>query len=53
MTSPLDSNTVADYLLDNPQFFEEHAELLSRVKLSSALGGRTLSLQERQMDVLR
>lgn len=53
MTSPLDSNTVADYLLDNPQFFEEHAELLSRIKLSSALGGRTLSLQERQMDVLR
>ncbi len=53
MTFPMDSNAVADYLLDNPQFFEEHAEVLSQVRLSSALGGRTLSLQERQMDVLR
>lgn len=49
----MDSNAVADYLLANPKFFEEHAELLSQVRLSSALGGRTLSLQERQMDVLR
>ncbi|MES2024552.1 MAG: DUF484 family protein [Pseudomonadota bacterium] len=53
MTAPLDSDTVADYLLDHPHFFEEHAELLSKIKLSSPLGGRTLSLQERQMDVLR
>lgn len=49
----MDSNAVADYLLDHPQFFEEHAEVLSQIRLSSALGGRTLSLQERQMDVLR
>lgn len=53
MTSPLDSHTVADYLLTNPHFFEEHAEVLAQVKLSSSLGGRTLSLQERQMDVMR
>jgi uncharacterized protein len=53
MTSHLDSNSVAQYLLDHAHFFEEHAELLSRIKLSSPLGGRTLSLQERQMDVLR
>ena len=53
MTSPLDSNAVADYLLNNPHFFEEHAEVLAQVKLSSPLGGRTLSLQERQMDVMR
>jgi uncharacterized protein YigA (DUF484 family) len=53
MTSHLDSTSVAQYLLDNSHFFEEHAELLSKVKLSSPLGGRTLSLQERQMDVLR
>ena len=33
--------------------FEDHAELLAKVKLSSALGGRTVSLQERQMEVLR
>lgn len=53
MTSPLDSQAVADYLLANPQFFEEHAEVLAQVKLSTPLGGRTLSLQERQMDVMR
>jgi uncharacterized protein YigA (DUF484 family) len=53
MTSSLDSQTVADYLLDHPQFFEEHAEVLAQIKLSSPLGGRTLSLQERQMDVMR
>jgi hypothetical protein len=53
MTSPLDSNAVADYLLNNAHFFEEHAEVLTQIRLSSPLGGRTLSLQERQMDVLR
>lgn len=49
----MDSNAVADYLLNHPQFFEEHAEVLAQVRLSSALGARTLSLQERQMDVMR
>src|SRR5690606_15759472 len=49
----MDSNAVADYLLDHPQFFEEHAELLAQVRLSSVLGGRTVSLQERQVDVMR
>ena len=49
----LNSTTVAQYLEDTPEFFEHHAELLGKIKLSSALGGRTVSLQERQMDVLR
>lgn len=53
MTRQLDSAAVAEYLLDHAHFFEEHPELLSQIKLSSALGGRTLSLQERQMEVLR
>ncbi len=53
MTVPLDSQAVAQYLLDHPHFFEEHAELLSHVKLASTLGGRAVSLQERQMEVLR
>jgi uncharacterized protein YigA (DUF484 family) len=53
MTFKLDADAVADYLEQTPQFFEEHAELLGRIKLSSALGGRTLSLQERQMEILR
>lgn len=53
MTSQLDSNAVAEYLLEHPHFFEEHSELLARVKLTSPLAGRTVSLQERQMEVLR
>lgn len=53
MTYQLDSNAVADFLSDNPHFFEEHSELLGRVKLTSPVAGRAVSLQERQMEVLR
>jgi len=53
MTYHLDSAAVADFLSDNPHFFEEHSELLGRVKLTSPVAGRAVSLQERQMEVLR
>ncbi|MES2535280.1 MAG: DUF484 family protein [Pseudomonadota bacterium] len=53
MTLPLDSAAVARYLIDHPHFFEGEAELISKIKLISPLGGRTVSLQERQMEVLR
>lgn len=53
MTLPLDSDSVATYLTRNPHFFDEHPELMSQIKLNSPLGGRTVSLQERQMEVLR
>ncbi|RZI43444.1 DUF484 family protein [Herbaspirillum sp. HC18] len=53
MTYQLDSNAVADFLSDNPHFFEEHSELLARIKLTSPVAGRAVSLQERQMEVLR
>ncbi|WP_034299749.1 DUF484 family protein [Herbaspirillum sp. RV1423] len=53
MTPHLDSDSIADYLLDHPHFFEEHAELLGRIKLTSPLLGRAVSLQERQMEILR
>lgn len=53
MTYKPDASEIAQYLEDTPEFFEQHAELLGRIKLSSVLGGRTLSLQERQMEVLR
>ena len=53
MTAPLDSSAVARYLADNPHFFEEHAGLLGTVRLSSPLTGKTVSLQERQMEVMR
>ena len=52
-TASLDSTAIAQYLVDHPQFFVEHAALLGEVKLSSPLTGRAVSLQERQMEVMR
>jgi uncharacterized protein YigA (DUF484 family) len=53
MIAALDSSAVLQYLTDHPHFFEEHASLLGDVKLSSPLTGRAVSLQERQMEVMR
>ena len=44
---------VAKYLQDNPQFFEEHAELVSHIAIPHPHGGRTISITERQMLSLR
>ena len=44
---------IANYLANNPGFFERHAELLSAVQLTSPHGHRAVSLQERQMEMLR
>lgn len=53
MTLPLDSTAVVHFLKQHPAFFEEHTELLLELRLNTPLGGRTVSLQERQMEVLR
>ena len=44
---------VVKYLQDNPDFFEEHAELLAQINLPHPHGGRTISLSERQLLALR
>ncbi len=44
---------IAEYLSSSPGFFERHAELLGNIRLSSPHGERAVSLQERQMDMLR
>jgi hypothetical protein len=44
---------IANYLANTPGFFERHAELLASVQLTSPHGGRAVSLQERQMEMLR
>ena len=49
----LDSSAVAQYLADHPEFFQEHATLLGQVHLTSPLLGRAVSLQERQIEVMR
>lgn len=53
MNTTMDPAAVAEYLTDHTHFFEEHSELLSKIRLTSPIGGRTVSLQERQMEVLR
>jgi uncharacterized protein YigA (DUF484 family) len=44
---------IAAYLANTPGFFERQAELLASVQLASPHGGRAVSLQERQMEMLR
>ncbi len=53
MTEFTDDAAVADYLQQHPEFFERHPDLLAGLKLTTSLGGRTVSLQERQMEILR
>ena len=47
------SDEIAQYLQDHPQFFEEHAELMSHMVIPHPHGGRTISITERQMLSLR
>ena len=44
---------VALYLQNNPQFFEDHADMLAEVTIPHPYGGRTISLSERQLLTLR
>ncbi|MDR1968090.1 MAG: DUF484 family protein [Burkholderiaceae bacterium] len=50
---PFTEQDIAEFLLSTPDFFERHADLLSTVRLISAHGGRAVSLQERQAEMLR
>ena len=47
------AENVAEYLKSNPDFFESNAELLLELVVPHPYGGRTISLSERQMLVLR
>ena len=53
MTQLPDANAVALFLQEYPDFFEQNPDLIAGLKLTTALGGRTVSLQERQVEVLR
>lgn len=44
---------VAQYLQENPQFFEGYTDLLEQITLPHPHGGRTISLGERQLLTLR
>jgi uncharacterized protein len=53
MAENMNDREVADYLLANPEFFADHAELLATVRLANPHGKAAVSLQERQMEMLR
>ena len=50
---PITEEDIAEFLVNTPDFFERHAVLLASVQLSSPHGGRAVSLQERQAEMLR
>ena len=51
--NPITEEDIAQFLIHTPDFFERHADLLSAVQLTSPHGGRAVSLQERQAEMLR
>ena len=44
---------VARYLAENPDFFDQHSEMLSQISVSNPLGGRAIPLSDRQVLALR
>jgi uncharacterized protein len=48
-----EEESVANYLQQHPDFFERHQAVLARLRLPHARGGATISLVERQIEVLR
>jgi uncharacterized protein len=48
-----EEESIAAYLQHNPEFFERHLALLTRLRLPHVRGGSTISLVERQIEVLR
>jgi hypothetical protein len=49
----LNSEAVAQYLHENPEFFEQHSALLAEVFIPHPHGGRAISIAERQQLALR
>jgi uncharacterized protein YigA (DUF484 family) len=50
---PIDEQAVAQYLHRHADFFEQHPQLLARMRLQHPRSGSTVSLIERQVEVLR
>jgi uncharacterized protein len=51
--NPITEDDIANFLVNTPDFFERHAQLLATVQLTSPHGKRAVSLQERQAEMLR
>src|SRR5439155_567925 len=48
-----EEQSIASYLQRTPDFFERHQAVLARLRLPHVRGGSTISLVERQIEVLR
>lgn len=49
----VNENDIANWLVENPDFFDRYGAVLLGVKLADSTGGRAISLHERQLAVLR
>ena len=49
----MNPDDVARYLRTNPQFFDQHPELLEKISVPHPYGGRAIPLAERQTVALR
>lgn len=52
-TKIVTEDDIAAFLLNTPDFFERNADLLTSIQLTSPHGNRAVSLQERQLEMLR
>jgi uncharacterized protein YigA (DUF484 family) len=50
---PVDEQTITQYLQQHPDLFDRHPQLLTRLRLQHPRNGTTVSLIERQVEVLR
>ena len=53
MKNDIDANAVARYLQGHPAFFDQYADLLTQLVITSPHEGRAISITERQMGALR
>jgi len=52
-TRSVDSSAVADYLKQNPQFFEDYADVIAEIFVPHPHGGHAIPIAERQILTLR
>ena len=52
-TAGIDEQAITQYLQQHPDLFDRHPQLLTRLRLTHPRTGATVSLIERQVDVLR
>ena len=49
----MDVNAVAEYLKQNPQFFEDYADMIAEIFVPHPHGGHAIPIAERQIVTLR